>query len=184
MGKRSSEVKTGFRRAGGWLLGLAWLGLVFAGLAIAFTPSSHSPVLGWVLLSTAAIIAIATMDHWIKVFPALLAYGVLGSILTLVDGHVVNHPEVRVSRTEAVFMIVFFAITATLSFTFARRHLHVWDRIAVVVFILCFFWQAVAPNLMRLALGIGFTSLLLAWVYDRIQNRRAGPGSHRNEVPV
>src|SRR5689334_20096577 len=135
MGKRSSEAKSGFRRAGAWLLGLTWLGLMFAGLAMAFTPSSHSPALGWVLLGLAAVIAIATMDRWIRIFPGLLAYGVLGSIVTLVDGHVVNHPEVHVSRTEAVFMILFFATATVLSLTFTNRRLHAWDRIALIVFI-------------------------------------------------
>ena len=64
--------KNGFRRAGAWLLGFAWLGLVFAGMAIAFTPSPHSPALGWGLLGIAALVLVFTMDRWVKVFPGLL----------------------------------------------------------------------------------------------------------------
>src|SRR5580658_3590513 len=100
MGKRTAEVKRGFLRAGAWLLGFAWLSLVFAGMGIALTPSSHSPALGWALLVLAAVVALVTMDRRVNVFSALLPCGVLGSMLTLADGHAVNHPEVSVSRLE------------------------------------------------------------------------------------
>lgn len=53
----------------------------------------------------------------------LLAYGVLGSILMLVNGHAVNHPEVVVPRLEAVILIMFFAAAAALSFTFTKHKL-------------------------------------------------------------
>jgi hypothetical protein len=82
------------------------------------------------------------------------------------NGHAVNHPEVLVSRLEAVILIVFFAAAAALSFTFTNHRLTVPDRIALFVFILCFFWQAVAPRLMLMTLGIGFAGLVGAWLYD------------------
>jgi hypothetical protein len=172
MGERATEVKQGFRRAGAWLLGFAWLGLVFGAIAIAFTPSPHAPVLGWALLALAAVIALVTMDRWVKVFPALLAYGALGSVLTLVDGHAVNHPEVAVSRPEGAVMILFFATAAALSLTFTKRKLQLPDRVALFAFVFCFFWQAVAPNMARFALGFGFSCLFLAWAYDRLLGRR------------
>ena len=140
-----------------WLLGFAWLGLVFAGMAIAFTPSPHSPALGWGLLGIAALVLVFTMDRWVKVFPGLLAYGVVGSILMLMNGHAVNHPEVLVSKLEAALLIVFFATAAALSFTFTKHKLTVPDRIALIAFIFCFFWQAVAaPH----ASGTGYRVLL------------------------
>ena len=109
MGERATEVKRGFRGAALWLLGIAWLGLVFAGMAISFTPSPHSPALGWVFLAVAAAIALMTMDRWVRIFPGLLAYGVLGSLLELLDGHAVGLPEAPVSRTDAVISLLFFA---------------------------------------------------------------------------
>jgi hypothetical protein len=163
------QVKNGFRRAGAWLLGFAWLGLVFAGMAIAFTPSPHSPALGWGLLGIAALVLAFTMDRWVKVFPGLLAYGVVGSILMLMNGHAVNHPEVLVSKLEAALLIVFFATAAALSFTFTKHKLTVPDRIALIAFIFCFFWQAVEPRRMLLALAIGFSCLVGAWAYDRVR---------------
>src|SRR5262245_20387855 len=36
------QVKSGFRTAISWLLGFAWLCLVFAGMAIGFSPSNYS----------------------------------------------------------------------------------------------------------------------------------------------
>jgi NhaP-type Na+/H+ or K+/H+ antiporter len=172
MGKRANEVKRGFLRAGEWLLGFAWLGLVFAGMAIALTPSPHSPALGWAFLTLAAVIALATMDRWVKVFPALLAYGVLGSLFTLVDGHAVNHPEVSVTPIDGVFAILLFAGAAVLSLGLMKRELKIADRMALFAFVFCFFWQAAVPKFGRLALGLGFGSLLIAWTYDRIHTRR------------
>lgn len=166
------QIKNGFQSVGTWLLGFAWLGLVFAGMAVAFTPSSHSPALGWVLLGIAALILVFTMDRWVKIFPGLLAYGVVSSILMLVNGHAANHPEVPVSRLEAVLLIGFFAAAAVLSFTFTKHKLTLPDRIALFTFIFCFFWQAVAPRLMLIALAIGFSCLVGAWIYDRTHRRR------------
>lgn len=165
------QVKIGFKRAGAWLLGFAWLGLVFAGMAIAFTPSPHSPALGWGFLGIAALVLVFTMDRWVKVFPGLLAYGVLNSILMLTNGHAVNHPEVLVSKLEAAVLIVFFGAAVALSSRFTKHKLKVPDRFALLAFIFCFFWQAVAPRLMLVALAIGFSCLVGAWAYDRVQRR-------------
>lgn len=141
-------------------------------MAIAFTPSPHSPALGWVLLALAGAIAFMTVDRWAKIFPGLLAYGLLGSVLSLVDGHAVNHPEVSVSRLDGVAMIVFFTVAAVLSFTFTKRKLRVADRVALFAFLVCFFWQAVAPSLRWVVLGVGFCFLVFAWLYDHFQQLR------------
>jgi hypothetical protein len=172
MEKTPSNGRHGLRRAGAWLLGFLWLGLVLAGMAIAFTPSPHSPAIGWGLLALAGTIALASIDWWAKIFPGLLAYGIVGSVLSLVDGHAVNHPEVPVSRLEGALMAVFFTVATVLSFTFTRRKLHPSDRVALFAFVVCFFWQAVAPRIMWVALGVGFCSLLFAWLYDHFRYRR------------
>ncbi len=167
----TSQVLSGFRRAAAWLLGFAWLGLVFAGLAIAFTPSPYSPAIGWVLLAIAAIILMVTMDRWVGVFSALLTYAIISGIFTLASGHLPNNPQARVGRTEAMIMIMLYVVSAVVSFTFTKRGLKILDRVALFAFVLCFFGQAVVPRLMLLALGIGTGCLAAAWAYDRYQRR-------------
>ena len=87
-------------------------------------------------------------------------------------GTTVNHPDVPVSRLQGVMMIEFFATAAALSLTFTKHKETVLDRVGLFIFVLCFFWQAVAPRVMIVALGIGFTCLIGAWGYDRLQRRR------------
>lgn len=181
MGESTKKVKSGFLRAGAWLLGFGWLFLVFGGLIVVTTPSPPPHAFGWALLALAAVIVLVTMDRWVKFFPGLLAYGVLGSVLTLVDGHAVNHPEVAVSRSEGMAMVAFCTFAAALSFTFTKRKLCVMDRVALFAFVACFFWQAAVPKFMWVAMGAGFCFLLFAWLYDSYQHRR-GDGSHSGKV--
>lgn len=155
--------------------GVGWLGLVFAGMAIAFTPGLPSPVVGWVLLGVAAVIALVTMDHWVKVFPGLLAFGILGTILELLDGHALNNPQVPVSRPDGAIVLLVCALGTAISVTLAKRRLRLLDRIALFAFVFCFFWQAAQPKLMRFALGIGLGMLVLAWFYNYLSGRAAHP---------
>jgi hypothetical protein len=162
-----AQVKSGFRRAAIWLLGFAWLGLVFAGLGIAFTPSRHPSAVGWVLLIVAAVVLIITTDRWGAAFSALLAYGVIGGLLTIVSGHALNHPEVRVVRIDAVIMTLLIAASAVVSFTFTGRKLRLPDRIALLAFVFLFFSQAMLPRFTLAPLGVGLGLLVAAWAYDR-----------------
>ena len=68
MGKKATEIRRGFEKAGVLLLGAGWLGLVFAGMALAFASSPELPALGWALLVLAASIAFLTMNRWVKIF--------------------------------------------------------------------------------------------------------------------
>jgi hypothetical protein len=168
------QVRAGFRTAGSWLLAMAWLGLVFAGMAITFTPSPHTPLVGWVLLAIAAIIFLCTIDRWVVTFSALLAYGVIGGIYMISTGHAVNQPSVQVSLSEAISVTLILALSALVSFTFSKRNLRVLDRIALLIFVVCFFGQALVPDLALVAFGIGLGGLVAAWAYDRFR-RSHGP---------
>lgn len=167
------EVKTGFRIVMALTLGMAWLGLVFAGMAIAFMPSPHSRMIGWLLLIGAAAIMIATMNWWAKAFPAILCWGVMGGVLTIVEGHAVNHPEVLVTRLDATIMTLLFAASAGVSATFSRKP-HLVHRVAMFCFVFCFFWQVANERMMLRALSIGFCALLFAWLYDWFARPRTG----------
>lgn len=54
-------VRNRFKRAGAWLLGFCWLGVVFASMVIAFSPSSYMPVMGWILLVGATVFLIPAL---------------------------------------------------------------------------------------------------------------------------
>ena len=161
-----SEVKAGFRTAGSWILGFLWLFIAFAGLSIAFTPNPYPPFVGWILLAIATGLLFATTEAWVKVFPGLLAYGVIGGITMLVSGHAVNHPDIAVSRPEAFFVITILLLSTLLSLTFTRRKLRAMDRVALVFFVVCSFWQVLARSIEHLLLISGLIALAIAWAYD------------------
>lgn len=81
-----SQVKSGFRAAGGWLLGIVWLGLVFGGLGVAFTPSQYPPAMGWALLAIAAAIFVATANRWVKALPGIFGVASFNSLVTIGTG--------------------------------------------------------------------------------------------------
>lgn len=175
-----AEIKGGLRKAMAILLGFAWLGLVFAGMAVAFSPSPHTPVFGWVLLAAAALVVVITMNYWVKFLFAILVPGVLGGLLTVIDGHALNHPEFHVSRLDGVIMTLLIAACALVSFTFSKRKLRLPDRIALFAFVVCIFGQAVAPRFMLSALGVGFACLAVAWAIDKTLPRDRGAGERRH----
>jgi hypothetical protein len=135
------KVKSGFRRAGGWLLGIAWFGLVVWGILEAFGADAnfsegHHPsrVLGDVVLGVAAAIFVATAKRWKRVFPGIMLAATLGSLLELEQGHAVNNPSVLIPRWIAFLQLVAIAGVTALSFTFKKRPLNIVDRIALLAF--------------------------------------------------
>jgi len=168
------QVKGGFRLAGAWLLAFAWLVLVFSGLGIAFSSSPHHPAVGWALLAVAAIIFLLTMDRWVRFFPAVVACGVLGGVVTTLSGHVVNHPEVAVPRWEGAIMTLLLAAAAVVSQSFEKRRLRAPDRIALLAFTFSLFSQAVDSKVMLPGLAMGTASLASAELYNRLRRRRNG----------
>jgi len=121
----------------------------------------------------AAVVLILTMDRWVEVFSAFLAYGIIGGMVTIVSGHALNRPDILVPRHYAVIMTLLIAGSAVVSFTFTKRELKLVDRVALFTFIVCFFWTPMVRHLTLVPLAIGFTALLGAWAYDRVQRRRA-----------
>ena len=81
----------GFRLAASWLLFMIWLGLVFGGLGIVFSREARfSPIVGWLVLAIAAVVAVLTMERWVKALPAFLAYGVFNGFSMIATGHLVS----------------------------------------------------------------------------------------------
>jgi hypothetical protein len=178
-----AQVKSGFRSTGIIFLFMGWLGLVFGGLAVAFTPSLHSPVLGWFLLLAATVIFFRTMDRWIKgAFSGILAVATLNSFFCIITGHVTT-TSAPISHLHALIMTCLSAGSTALSLTFRNRKLRMLDRVAIFIFVFCIFAGAVYDEvrlhhrgtdveqiiLTSLSLGIGLFCLFIAWAYDRFQ---------------
>src|SRR6185437_2204272 len=137
----SEQVKSGVRRAFGWILGCAWFGLVIWGVLNAFGNESnfsegHNPsrILGYVLLSVAAAIFAATANRWKRVFPGIMLAATLGAFLELVQGHALNNAAIPIPRWIALLQLAVIGVVAVLSFTFKKRPLNIVDRIALLAF--------------------------------------------------
>lgn len=179
------QVKSGFRRAGGWLLGCAWFGFVVWGITNAFGTEAnfsegHHPsrVLGWAILGVAGAIFAATANRWKRLFPGLMFAATGGALLELGQGHLVNSPSVLIPRWIALVQLVVIASVTALSFTFKKRSLNIIDRLALLVFAASIFagGEEVTRQELPLALIIGGACVVAAWAYASLR-RRAGNSS-------
>lgn len=174
------QVKSGFRRTGGWLLGIAWFGLVLWGIIEAFGTDAnfsegHHPsrVLGYVVLGVAAAIFVATANRWKRVFPGIMLAATLGAVLELWHGHAVNNLSVLIPRWIAFSQLIVIAGVTVLSFTFKKRPLNIVDRIALLAFAASIYvgGDEATRQQLPLALIVGGACVLAAWAYDRLQRR-------------
>jgi len=175
------QVKSGFRRAGGWLLGMAWLGLVYGGILEAFgseqafSEGRHpSPILGYALLIAAAVIMLATAEHWKRVFPGIMLAAILNSLLELSRGHAVNNASVPVSLSTATVHLLVTTGVAALTLTFKDRRLTMLDRGALLAFVTSFLWGAIDERFAMLKLLVGACCIFVAWAVNRLKIGRAG----------
>lgn len=174
------QVKSGFRRAGAWLLGIAWFGLVLWGILEAFGTEAnfsggHHPsrVLGYLVLIVAAAIFIATANRWKRILPGIMLAATLGALLELQQGHAVNNPSASIPRWIALIQLAVIAGVTALSFTFKRRALNIVDRIALLAFAASIYvgWDEATRQELPLALIVGGVCVLAAWAYDRMRRR-------------
>lgn len=185
------QVRSGFRRAGGWLLGCAWFALVIWGTINAFGTEANfsegrhpSRVLGYAILSVAGFIFAATANRWKRVFPGIMLAATLGALLELEQGHAVNNPSVLIPHWIALVQLVVIAGVTALSFTFKKRPLNFVDRIALLAFaasILVGGDEATRKEL-PLALIVGGVCVLAAWAYERVRRRPQDSSSHPDHV--
>ena len=166
------QVKGGFRTAGGWLLGFAWLCVVFGGIIIGFSPSKYPPAFGWLLLAAAAAILVLTVHRWVRAFPGIMAVATINSLLTISSGHATGNPAVLIPKSTAILATLLLAGGTALSLTF-RRKVSVPDRIALLALAVSIGWGAVDARHWLPALAIGTCCLFLAWAYDRTHRSAA-----------
>jgi hypothetical protein len=171
MSDAKRQVLKGLTGAGTILLGCAWLGLVFAGMAILFSPNTHSRTLGWTLLVIAAVVFIVTMDRWVIAVPGLLVLATLNALISLYTGHALHDPSIQFPRPQAAVLALCMAASAFVTVRFRTNKLNAIDRVALFVFVFCIFYQMIVPRFQAFAGPVAFGSLLLAWGYDRFRHR-------------
>ncbi|NDQ58285.1 MAG: hypothetical protein GZ088_14540 [Acidipila sp.] len=177
---RGQQVKSGFRSAGGWLLGIAWFGLVLWGILEAFGTEAnfsegHHPsrLSGYLLLGVGAAVFVVSANRWKRILPGIMFAATLGALLELWHGHAVNNPSVLIPRWIALVQLVVIAGVASLSVTFKTRDLNMVDRIALLVFAASIYvgGDEATRQELPLALIVGGVCVLAAWAYDRLQRR-------------
>jgi len=158
---------------------MVWLGLVYWGITEGFASKQafsegHHPsrVLGYALLIVAAVIMVATAEHWKRVFPGIMLAAVINSLLELWRGHAVNNPAVTIAPPIAAIHLLVTSGVTVLTLTFKSRHLSMIDRVALLAFVVTFFWQAVDSRFASLKLVGGALCVLVAWAINRLRSRR------------
>src|SRR5437588_6669400 len=143
MDNRSSkeQAKSGLRKGLTWLLAIAWGAMVVSGIGIVST-HSQPPIIGWGLLTIAAVVLVVTMDKWKKIIAGLLVYGAMNCFVSIFTGHVTSNFSVHVSPPQAIIATAFLLGSAALCFRFVERDLHIFDRIALFVLVSSIFLQA------------------------------------------
>jgi hypothetical protein len=167
---------------GRWAIGLVTIGLFLAGLIALRFPDRVDPAsfigrhrlsMGWLFLIVATAVLILTMNRWIQALPGLLAAATLNSLISLVQGHVINLPSRPISRKDALIAVLLLLGSTILSASaFKGRALHVVDRLVLLVFVSFFAWGILDESSSFAALTAAFLSLLFAWAYDFVRKSR------------
>lgn len=171
-GTKRREIINGVRSAGIVLLFVAWLVLLFAGLAIAFSPSKFPRVFGWVLLAAASGLLVTFADKWIRAFPGILAVGIINSFVTIFSGHLTNRPSTPIGKSAAVGTTLFLITSFVLSIPLSRRQLDWWDRMTLLIYTACVSWQVVDGSRLILACSVALLTLLLNQGFHYKTNER------------
>ena len=177
-GSRRAEIGRGFRLAGAWLFFGVWLCLIFGGLGtLASSSARFPPIVGWLALALAAVIALVTMDRWVKVLPVFLAYGVLNGLFMVATGHLVNDSSKGIPRGTAVALTLLGVGSALFGATLRSRRLTKVDRVALSAVVVSLVGGLVNERFTLWSFGLMFCSLAIAWWADRYD--RAVRGQRR-----
>jgi hypothetical protein len=114
---------------------------------------------------------IATMNHWIKYLRFILGGFTLGTLLATVQGHVLNDNK-PFPRPVAAVLTVLFVGSSLISHTIAERKVGMFDRVALVCFLVAFLGGLFknTPRAGLIGLGIGFCCLFAAWLHNRLSS--------------
>ena len=184
--KKMSQLTSGLRTAALIIVGFVVAVMFFGGAGSLFPPSVRSRWLGALFLVISTPIMIMTANRWLKIMSGLLGLAVLNGILSLATGHVLANPTMPISRIDALYLTLFFAVAAILTGTMKQRTLRLVDRISVMAFLLNLAFlisyqaqqEAARKPVFNAAaftlIAISISCLSVAWAAHYVQHRRVG----------
>jgi len=168
---RLAEVRNGLYWAGLLLLGLGWLCLVVISAGTALSDTRYPHIVGYLGLAVAALLAVFTMDKWVKVLPGLLGISIFNAIMVLANGYTGVDRSQQVPRPTAAALLIGLVVCSILANTLRSRGLDTVDRTALLGFLFSFGW-AIARFPSLLGIGLMLSFLGIAWAHDRCGRHR------------
>lgn len=166
------EVGNGFRLALSWLLFMMWLFLAFVGMGAVQPPEGRvPPIVGWLCLGAAALIAVLATERWVKAFPAILGYGVCNGLFMIATGHLVNDASKAIARVTAAVITVLAAGATIIAIPLASRRPTGIGRLAAFGVFASLLLGLVNERFTVWSFTLMFWFVALAWWADRIRRR-------------
>jgi hypothetical protein len=166
-------LRTHFLRVFTYVAAFFWVAFVWGVLTVLSAPDTakHSHLAGWTILVIAAALMIATINHWVKYLQVILGGGILGGLLVIAQGHLLN--GAHFPRIIAAALTAVLIGCSVIAQTLAKRSLRISDRIALVAFVVALASGMVvgAPTLELVCLSVAFGCLFAAWLYNRLSPR-------------
>jgi hypothetical protein len=152
------QVKGGFRKAIGIIIGFLTMGMLLYGILKLRYPNDDESLLTFLKgyppllvgsLSVIGAIAIlwTTMDRWAKSLSGLFAYAVFGALLAVAAGG--WHPPIKslqLTRTGCLIAALLYAACSVLTFRFGSGKPSTIDRLAILAATLCFMYAATSND--------------------------------------
>lgn len=178
--KRKQEIINGFQLAGGILVGFVLMGSLVgcAGIALGtITSEKASRLIAAVIALSAFILIALTVQRWAKYFAGFIGYGVRNSLIMASSGHLLNSPEIPVSRSLALTMGALCLVSALASQRFTETYkLHVVEKAALMTWIVAFTLGANFERFSLSTLSFGTLAMVFAWCLHHFRWQR---GNHR-----
>ncbi len=167
----ADQVKSGAKLGVAFVLIFCWVGLTAFAVGAVFSDSQKSRALGWLCLFIAAVIAILTVDRWVKALPVALGMAVLNGWISVWNGYTGVNPENRIPRLPSAMIVLVLVACNFLAIAIAARKLTVIDRAALFAFLVAFGF-AISSFPSAKGFILMFSCLAVAWGNDRMQRYR------------
>lgn len=161
---------------------LAALGIVVA-LWLVGASFALSKWTGLLVLAIIGIVLYATVVHWVRWLPSLLIFGVINSLLALVTHHAPTNPQATVSAGVAGLLVAYYTVGCVISYHYDATHLSAVDRLALLLYLFCMIWPAVAARNLAVvtpvvawSISIGMVALIGSFIVHRARRGKRSAG--------